>query len=180
MAPRPKLTDAQVRKIRDRVQKGARQTDVADEFEVNRKTIRRRLEGLERSETEKAEQSGPAADTRLTSSTNNEGAGGPPPTGPVSSSERLAPPTNPPDATQAEIELQVLGEQPTHEPLDAGTRDPFLPTVFVSWAERLAYYESRSLESPSDMLNYHDALRRRETPDEIRAREKGEPLRLRS
>ena len=50
-----KLTDKDVKKIRRRVRKGERQTDLANEFGVNRKTIRRRLDALESAETERAE-----------------------------------------------------------------------------------------------------------------------------
>ena len=55
MAPTPELTEAQVKAIRRRVRNGARQTDLADEFGVNRRTIHRRLHDLECAETERAE-----------------------------------------------------------------------------------------------------------------------------
>jgi DNA-binding GntR family transcriptional regulator len=51
---RAKLTDEQVKKIRRRVRAGARLTDLAAEYEVNRKTIRRRLDALELAEAERA------------------------------------------------------------------------------------------------------------------------------
>jgi DNA-directed RNA polymerase subunit N (RpoN/RPB10) len=50
-----KLTDADVRRIRRRIRAGEHQTELADEFGVNRKTIRRRLAELERAEKEYAE-----------------------------------------------------------------------------------------------------------------------------
>jgi hypothetical protein len=50
-----KLTDEQVKAIRRRVQKGEHQTELAREFGVNRRTIRRRLDDLEHTETEQAE-----------------------------------------------------------------------------------------------------------------------------
>jgi hypothetical protein len=50
-----KLTDADVKRIRRRVRAGEHQTDLANEFGVNRKTIRRRLDTLEAAETERAE-----------------------------------------------------------------------------------------------------------------------------
>jgi IS30 family transposase len=50
-----KLTDADVKRIRRRVRAGEQQTDLAGEFGVNRKTIRRRLDELERAEKEYAE-----------------------------------------------------------------------------------------------------------------------------
>ena len=55
MAARAKLTDADVKRIRRRVRAGEQQTNLAREFGVNRKTIRRRLDELERAETERAE-----------------------------------------------------------------------------------------------------------------------------
>jgi DNA-binding transcriptional regulator YhcF (GntR family) len=54
-AARAKLTDADVKRIRRRVRAGEEQTELAREFGVNRKTIRRRLDELERAETERAE-----------------------------------------------------------------------------------------------------------------------------
>lgn len=53
MPAKLKLTDEQIKKIRRRVRAGEPQTDLADEFGVNRKTIRRRLDELERAETER-------------------------------------------------------------------------------------------------------------------------------
>lgn len=55
MAARPKLSDADVKRIRRRVRAGAHRTDLADEYGVNRKTIWRRLAELERAEKEHAE-----------------------------------------------------------------------------------------------------------------------------
>ena len=55
MAPQPKLSAADIKQIRRRVRTGAHQTDLAREYGVNRKTIRRRLAALERVEAEHAE-----------------------------------------------------------------------------------------------------------------------------
>jgi hypothetical protein len=55
MAPEPKLSDADVKRMRQLVRRGAQQTDLADEYGVNRKTIWRRLTELERAEKEHAE-----------------------------------------------------------------------------------------------------------------------------
>lgn len=55
MAAKAKLNDEQVKRIRQRVSSGERLTNLAREFGVNRKTIRRRLDALERAETERAE-----------------------------------------------------------------------------------------------------------------------------
>jgi hypothetical protein len=52
---RAKLTEADVKRIRRRLRSGEHQTDLADELGVNRRTIRRRLDALERAETEQAE-----------------------------------------------------------------------------------------------------------------------------
>jgi DNA-binding XRE family transcriptional regulator len=50
-----KLTHADVKLIRRRVRAGEHQTDLAEEFGVDRKTIRRRLDELEKAEAEWAE-----------------------------------------------------------------------------------------------------------------------------
>lgn len=55
MAPKPKLSDADVKRIRRRVRAGAHRSDLADEFDVNRKTIWRRLGALERAENERTQ-----------------------------------------------------------------------------------------------------------------------------
>src|SRR5712691_7187969 len=55
VAARAKLTDADVKRIRRRIRAGEQQLTIAREFGVNRKTIRRRLDELERAETERAE-----------------------------------------------------------------------------------------------------------------------------
>jgi hypothetical protein len=54
VAPAPKLSDRDIKRIRRRIHTGERQTDIADEFGVNRRTIRRRLDELERADTERA------------------------------------------------------------------------------------------------------------------------------
>jgi hypothetical protein len=50
-----KLTHADVKQIRRRVHRGECQTELAVEFGVNRKTIRRRLDALDSAEREQAE-----------------------------------------------------------------------------------------------------------------------------
>lgn len=55
MAPPVKLTDADVKRVRRRVRAGEHQTDLAKEFGVNRKTLRRRMDELVRAETERTE-----------------------------------------------------------------------------------------------------------------------------
>jgi hypothetical protein len=62
MAPPFKLTDEDLKRIRRRVRAGEHQTDLADEFGVDRKTIRRRLDALEHAEAARAEQ---VAETRI-------------------------------------------------------------------------------------------------------------------
>jgi Glu-tRNA(Gln) amidotransferase subunit E-like FAD-binding protein len=54
VAARRKLSAADVKRIRRRVRAGEYQTDIAPEYGVNRKTIRRRLDALERAESERA------------------------------------------------------------------------------------------------------------------------------
>ena len=56
MAPPLKLTDEDLKRIRRRVHAGEHQTELADEFGVNRKTIRRRLRALEQAEAARAVQ----------------------------------------------------------------------------------------------------------------------------
>ncbi len=55
MPAKAKLTDEEVKRIRRRVRAGTGVIDLADEFGVSRKTIRRRLDALERAETERAQ-----------------------------------------------------------------------------------------------------------------------------
>src|SRR5438874_6914102 len=55
VAPRPKLSEAEVKRIRRRVRAGEHQIDIAEEFGVNRKTIGRRLAALQRAEAERAQ-----------------------------------------------------------------------------------------------------------------------------
>lgn len=62
MAAPAKLSEADVKRIRRRVQAGEHQTDLAVEFGVNRKTLRRRLDALEAFERERAAR---IADKRL-------------------------------------------------------------------------------------------------------------------
>ena len=62
VAAKLKLTDEQVKRIRRRVRAGELVIDLADEFDVDRKTIWRRLGDLERAETERTQR---IAATRL-------------------------------------------------------------------------------------------------------------------
>jgi len=55
MGARLKLTDRDVKRIRRRVRAGEHITDLAEEYGVDRKTIRRRLDALEHAEAERAE-----------------------------------------------------------------------------------------------------------------------------
>ena len=55
MAPEPKLSEIDVKRIRRRVRAGARKTDLAAEYGVDRKTITRRLAELQRAERAKAQ-----------------------------------------------------------------------------------------------------------------------------
>jgi hypothetical protein len=54
-----KLTDAEVKKIRRRVQAGAWRSELARAYGVNRKTIQRRLDALELAEAERAKRRDP-------------------------------------------------------------------------------------------------------------------------
>ena len=62
MAPKRKLTDQQVKTIRRRSTKGEHLTVLAVEYDVNRKTLRRRLDALAQAEAKRAER---IAATRL-------------------------------------------------------------------------------------------------------------------
>jgi hypothetical protein len=53
MPAKAKLTDAQVKRIRRQVRAGALQSELAVDYGVNRKTIRRRLDALERTAAER-------------------------------------------------------------------------------------------------------------------------------
>jgi hypothetical protein len=51
---------------------------------------------------------------------------------------------------------------------------PLFPTTRTGLLERLAYYEARKLNNlPNSLLDYHDVLHGRETPDERKARKAG-------
>ena len=55
VAPEPKLSEADVKRIRRRVRAGSRKCDLAVEYGVNRKTISRRLAQLEELEAKRDE-----------------------------------------------------------------------------------------------------------------------------
>ena len=100
------------------------------------------------------------------------------------------------DAAAAGAEPKRSGRQPKQASMVAPTNRPpraqppqaaaslpprlephgLLPDGFSSWQQRLAHYEQRKLDSYTALLDYHDALRGRETPAERRARQAAAPL----
>jgi hypothetical protein len=56
--------------------------------------------------------------------------------------------------------------------------EPLLPKPFASWKERLCCYQSRSLESNIDWLNFQDALHDRGTLTERTSRLSGTTVKL--
>ena len=49
---------------------------------------------------------------------------------------------------------------------------PLFPNTRKGLLERLTYYEARKLNNPpNSLLDYHDVIHGRETPDERRARQ---------
>ena len=137
-----KLSDADVKKIRRRLQAGARRKELADAYGVNRKTIQRRVDALELAEAEPGLKSEPEG--------NPERAAGQAP----STTSSAARPRLPASASVG------------------GGGVPLFPDTAEGRAARLAYYEVRKLDRlPDSLLDYNDALRGRETPAERRARE---------
>jgi hypothetical protein len=158
-----KLSDEQVKKIRRRVRAGARVTDIAAEYGVNRKTIRRRLDAaeladLERAQHTAAKRAGEKRMKRLLGSAYRNPARAPE-HGSASRGER-------PDPRRAS---ELRSRQAL--PLGAGGV-PIFPNTRKGQAERLAYYEARKLNHlPHSLLDYNDVIRGRETPAERRARD---------
>ena len=64
MLAKAKLTDEHVKKIRRRVRAGEQISDLAREYDVNRKTIRRRLDALELADAERAGRTAPGVPPR--------------------------------------------------------------------------------------------------------------------
>ena len=162
MPSRAKLTDEQVKKIRRRVRAGARLTDLAAEYEVNRKTIRRRLDALELAEAERARRTAAsrAEEKRLKrllgrNYRNPERA--------PEHRHRERRDSSPPSVPRS--------RQPSSARLGFGGV-PIFPNTRAGRAERLAYYEARKLNHlPDSLYDYHDVFHGRETPAERRARE---------
>jgi hypothetical protein len=156
-----KLTDEQIKKIRRRVRAGERITDLALEHDVNRKTIRRRLDALELADAERARRTSArrAAEKRMKrllgpDYRNPERA---PEHRPASRSERGERRDPPPPSSTARLGVGGV---------------PLFPSTLEGRYERLAYYEARKLNHlPHSLLDYHDVIHGRETPAERRARE---------
>ena len=161
-----KLNEEQVRKIRRRVRAGEHQTELAAEYGVDRKTIRRRLDALDQADRERAQRRAArrAEEKRMKRLL-----------GSAYRNPARAPEHQP--ATRAQRE-ESAGSRPSSQP-SAQTSTatglggmPLFPNTRKGLLERLAYYEARKLNNlPNSLLDYHDVLHGRETPDERRARQ---------
>jgi hypothetical protein len=160
-----KLSEEQVKTIRRRVRAGARLTDLALEYGVDRKTIRRRLDALERAERERAQQRAARRAEqkrmkRLFGSAYRNPARAP--------EHQPATPAQPGESADPQRSSQIS----TATGSFGGV--PLFPTTRTGLLERLAYYEARKLNNlPNSLLDYHDVLHGRETPDERKARKAG-------
>ena len=158
MAGTAKLTEEQVKKLRRRVRAGARLTDLAVEYGVNRKTLRRRLDALELADGERAGRTA----ARRAEEKRMKRLLGPDYRNPERAPEyrRGERPDPPAPAARPQPSAAVFGWV------------PLFPNTQEGQAERLAYYEARKLNHlPHSLLDYHDVLHGRETPAERRARE---------
>jgi hypothetical protein len=159
-----KLTPEQVKKIRRRARAGEQITDLALEYRVNRKTIRRRIDAAELADAERARRTaaGRAEQKRM------KRLLGPDYRNPDRAPEHRR---DPPSDGQAET-IGVPSRQPPSARLSDGG-PPHFPNTTEGQAERLAYYEARKLNHlPNSLLDYNDVRRGRETPAERRARER--------
>jgi hypothetical protein len=141
-----KLTDEQVKKIRRRVRAGERITDLTVEYDVNRKTIRRRLDALELADAERAGRTAArrAAEKRM------KRLLGPDYRNPARAPEHRRDPP-PPSDKRPEI-AGVPSRQLSTARLGYGGV-PIFPNTPDGHAERLAYYEARKLNHlPNSLL----------------------------
>ena len=162
-----KLSEEQVKKIRRRVRAGARVTDIAAEYGVNRKTIRRRLDAAELAESERAQQTaarraGEKRMKRLLGSAYRNPA--------------RAPEHRPATRAQGEEGADRRPSSERSSPISTARGSfggvPIFPNTRTGRLERLDYYEARKLNNlPNSLYDYNDVLRGRETPGERRARE---------
>jgi hypothetical protein len=160
-----KLTGEQVKRIRRRVRAGERITDLVVEYDVNRRTIRRRLDALELADAERARRTA----ARRAEQKRMKRLLGPEYRNPDRAPEHRRDPP-PPSDKQPEM-TGVLSRQPSTARLGYGGV-PIFPNTPEGQAERLAYYEARKLNHlPNSLLDYNDVIRGRETPAERRARE---------
>ena len=161
-----KLSEEQVKTIRRRERAGELITELAVEYDVNRKTIRRRLDAADQADRERAQQ---RAARRAEQKRMKRLLGS------AYRNPARAPEHQP--ATRAQRE-ESAGSRPSSQP-SAQTSTatglggmPLFPNTRKGLLERLAYYEARKLNNlPNSLLDYHDVLHGRETPDERRARQ---------
>ena len=138
MPAKAKLTDEQVKKIRRRVRAGERITELTVEYDVNRKTIRRRLDALELADTERARRTSArrAAEKRM------KRLLGPDYRNPARAPEHRRDP--PPPSDKQPAMTGVPSRPPSSARLGYGGV-PIFPNTREGHYERLAYYEARKL-----------------------------------
>lgn len=162
-----KLSEEQVRKIRRRVRTGERLTEIAAEYGVDRKTLRRRLDAADQAERERAQQRAARRAEqkrmqRLLGSAYRNPARAP--------EHQPALPTQAREGADRTPSSQRFSHRSTATGSFGGV--PIFLHTREGLLERLAYYDARKLNNPpNSLLNYHDVIHGRETPDERRARE---------
>jgi hypothetical protein len=158
------LSEEQVKKIRRRVRAGELIIDLAVEYDVDRKTIRRRLDAADQADRERAQQRAARRAEqkrmqRLLGSAYRNPARAPEHQPRTRAQREESADPRPSSQRSPQTSTASFG----HAPIFPKTRNGLL--------ERLAYYEARKLNNlPNSLLDYHDVLHGRETPDERRAR----------
>jgi hypothetical protein len=162
-----KLSEEQVKEIRRRVRAGERITDLAVEYGVDRKTIRRRLDALERAERKRAqERAAKRAEQKRMKRL----------LGPAYRNPARAPEHQPANRAQRGKDADPRPSSQRSSQTSTATGSfagvPIFPKTRKGLLERLAYYEARKLNNlPNSLLDYHDVLHGRETPAERQARQ---------
>jgi hypothetical protein len=162
-----KLSEEQVKKIRRRVRAGELITDLAVEYDVDRKTIRRRLDALDQADRERAQQ---RAARRAEQKRMQRLLGS------AYRNPARAPEHQPATRAQREESADPRPSSQRSPQISTATASfgsvPLFPNTRKGLLERLAYYEARKLNNPpNSLLDYHDVIHGRETPDERRARQ---------
>jgi hypothetical protein len=162
-----KLSEEQVKKIRRRVRAGEHQTELAAEYGVDRKTIRRRLDAADQADCERAQRRAARRAEekrmkRLLGSAYRNPARAP----------EHQPATRAQNGERADPRTYSRRSSQTSTATGSFAGVPIFPKTYEGLLERLAYYEARKLNNPpNSLLDYHDVIHGRETPDERRARQ---------